>query len=165
MELLQAVRARVSVREYTERAIDRGILMTLVDAGRRAPSARAVEPWEFVVIAEDESLAALGQMTAPNGAFIQHAAAAIVVLCQDTKYYLEDGVAATENILLAAAGAGLGACWIAGDKKEYAASVARYLHAPHDVKLVSIIALGYPAQPPEQKKQRTLEKVVHWEKF
>ena len=38
-------------------------------------------------------------------------------ICRDTHFYLEDGCAATENILLAARDLGLGSCWVAGDKK------------------------------------------------
>jgi nitroreductase len=48
---------------------------------------------------------------------IAQAAVCVAVLCKDTKYYLEDGCYASQNILVAARGHGLGACWVAGDKK------------------------------------------------
>jgi nitroreductase len=45
-------------------------------------------------------------------------------MCKDTKYYLEDGCNASQNILVAARAHGLGSCWVAGDKKPYAEKVA-----------------------------------------
>ncbi|MFH1847014.1 MAG: nitroreductase family protein [Candidatus Omnitrophota bacterium] len=164
METFKTISGRVSVREYKNKEIEKELLKKLVDAGRRAPSARAVEPWHFVVVSEKNVLEKLGKI-APTGSFIKNAAVCIVVFCQDTKYYLEDGCAATENILIEAEDLGLGACWVAGDKKPYAKEVAELLNAPDDVKLISLISLGWPKSRAEQIKKRTLEDVLHWEKF
>ncbi|MBU4304094.1 MAG: nitroreductase family protein [Candidatus Omnitrophica bacterium] len=164
MEFKEVLCARASVREYADEKISREVLERLVDAGRRAPSARAVEPWEFVAVTDKEILRQLAGLAA-NGAFVAAAAAAIVVFCRETKYYLEDGCAATENILLAATSAGLGACWIAGDKKEYAQKVTALLGAPAGMKLISIISVGVPVQNIKQVKRRSLEQVFHWEIF
>lgn len=164
METFDAISKRSSVREYQDLSIDKNILQKLVDAGRRAPSARAVEPWEFVVITQKEILSKLGQI-ADHGEFLNEAAASIVVYCDETKYYLEDGCAATENILIAAADAGIGACWIAGDKKPYAENVSEILGAPANLKLISIISLGWPKEEILQEKNRSLEDVIHWNKF
>jgi len=164
MEFKEVLCARASVRDYKDEKISREVLERLVDAGRRAPSARAVEPWEFVVVTDKERLRQLAAL-AVNGAFVAAAAAAVVVFCRDTKYYLEDGCAATENILLAATAAGLGACWIAGDKKEYAQEVTALLDVPADMKLISIIAAGVPFRETKQVKRRRLEQVLHWETF
>jgi len=164
VETFDCIAQRASVREYRAKPIEKVLLEKLVDAGRRAPTARAVEPWEFVVIRNKEALDKLGQIAA-SGSFIKDAAACIVVFCKETKYYLEDGCAATENILLAAADSGLGACWVAGDKKPYVDEVSRLLSAPGDLKLVSLIALGWPKKTPRQSKARSLQDVLHWEKF
>lgn len=99
MDTRAAIISRTSVREYSSRPIDRQALESLVDAGRMAPSARAVEPLDFIVIEDKDKLAKIA-LLAPNGAFIKNARAAIAVVSKDTKYYLEDGCAATENILL-----------------------------------------------------------------
>ncbi len=88
-----------------------------------------------------------------------------MVFCQDTKYYLEDGSAATENILLAATDLGLGTCWIAGDKKEYCGEVAALLGVPSIFKLISLISVGWAVREPLQRKRRSLDEVLHWEKF
>lgn len=164
METFEAIHKRASVREYQTKPIEKTLLERLVDAARRAPSARAVEPWEFVVVTNKTTLEELGQI-AETGPFIKDAACCIAVYCKDTKYYLEDGAAATENILIAATSLGLGACWVAGDKKPYANQVSKLLGAAQGLKLVSLISLGWPKIAPEQVKNRKLKDVIHWDKF
>lgn len=164
METFECIKIRRSVREYQDRPVEKALLEKVVDAARRAPSARAEEPWEFVAIQEKDTLRKLGQLAA-SGSFIRDAGSCIAVFCRDTKYYLEDGCAATENILLAAAALGLGACWVAGDKKPYAADVAGLLNAPPNLTLVSLISLGWPKETGAQAKKRALSDVLHWERF
>ncbi len=53
-------------------------------------------------------------ITTDYGKFFADAPVCVRVLCGDTKYCLEDGSAATENILLAARAHGLDSCWVAG---------------------------------------------------
>jgi nitroreductase len=96
---------------------------------------------------------------------LKEAGACILVFCKPTKYYLEDGSAATQNILIAATAYGLGSCWIAGDKKEYAEAIKEFLKVPGEYKLVSLVAMGYPKGEPPQKRKRPLEEVLHWERF
>jgi nitroreductase len=164
VEIWEAISKRCSIRKFQDKPVPPEMIEKMVLAGSRAPSARAVQPWEFVVVTGKQQLALFGQM-APNGAFIREAACCIAVFCRDTKYYLEDGSAATENILLAAAALGLGACWVAGDKKPYAVEVAKLLNAPDSMKLVSLIAVGWPGEAGSGVRRRDLAELLHWEKF
>ena len=164
METFEAIAGRASVREYEAKPVGKDLIEKIVDAARRAPTARAVEPWEFIVVVDRKALVKLGEI-AVTGAFIKGAAFCIAVYCKDTKYYLEDGVAATENILLAIADLGLGACWVAGDKKPYAVEVSKFLGVPQHMKLISLIPVGWPVKEPKQAKNRSLKDVIHWEKF
>ena len=50
MNTLEAISKRTSIRGYKLRPISKDVLEKLVDAGRRAPTARAVEPWRFVML-------------------------------------------------------------------------------------------------------------------
>ena len=104
---------------------------------------------------------------AENGRFISGAKACIAVFCADTKYYLEDGAAATVNILNAAAALGIGSCWVAGDKKDYCDEIRKLLCAPMGYKLVSLIALGYPQDENCFKlvDKKPLRDLMHWESF
>lgn len=166
MENLELLRFRRSVRAFQNKSIPKNQLEEIIDVARFAPTARNVQPWEFVVVTDKLKLNALANL-AENGRFISSAAACIAVFCTDTKYYLEDGSAATCNILLAATALGIGSCWVAGDKKPYALQVNNLLHAPLGMKLNSLIALGYPQEKGCFKlaEKRKLKELLHWEKF
>jgi nitroreductase len=163
MDAIEMLKTRRSVRAYTRASIPRKIIEEIVDCGRLAPTANNVQPWEFVVVTDPELLRRIA-VIADYGKFIADAPACVVVLSRDTKYYLEDGSAATQNILLAARAYGLGSCWVAGDKKPYASEICRLVGAPPGYKLVSLIPIGYSAESPEKTK-RPLTDVLHLEKF
>ncbi len=164
MNALEAIAARRSTRKYANRPVPREVLEQVVDAARLAPTARNEQPWAFVAVTDRKGLVALGEIT-DTGKFIAEAGACIAVLCRSTKYYLEDGCAATENILVAATALGVQSCWVAGDKKPYAETICARLGAPPDFRLVSLIALGYADGPAKEYPKRELGNVLHWEKF
>ena len=164
MDFFEVIRKRCSVREYDGRPVQKEDLEKIIDCARLAPTARGEEPWEFVAVTDKKALAEIAGM-ADHGRFLKEAAAGIIVLCKDTKYYLEDGSAATENILLAAASLGIGSCWIAGDKKHYADKIREYAGAPEGYKLVSIVSLGYPKAGFSPHKKREVCEVLHFGKF
>ncbi len=163
MDAIEVLKTRRSVRAYRSEPVPRKIIEDVIDCGRLAATAVNIQPWEFVVVTDAGMLRRIAETT-DHGKFIAQVPACVVVLCQDTKYYLEDGSAATENILLAARAHGLGSCWVAGDKKPYASDICRLVGAPKGYKLVSLIPIGYPAETPEQTK-RPLADVLHWEKY
>ena len=163
MDAMTALTTRRSVRQYKDEVIEKEVLEQIINAGRLAPTARNVQPWEFVVITDSDRRRQIANIT-EHGKFIAEAPACIVVLSKDTKYYLEDGCAATVNILNAAAALGLGSCWVAGDKKPYAGQIVATCRAPAELKLVALIAIGYPADIPSPPK-RSLDEVLHWETY
>lgn len=166
MDCIETIKVRRSIREYKDTPIPKEKLERIADAAGFAATARGVEPWEFIVVIDPSVLAKIAEL-AENGRFVAKAKACIAVFCQDTKYYLEDGCAATQNILLAATAQGLGSCWVAGDKKPYCADIAKLLNVPSGYKLVSMVALGFPAHKESfrVKDKRKLNQVLHWEKF
>jgi len=166
MEIIEAIKKRRSIRQFQKKPIPPDILESLVDAGRFAATARNEQPWEFIIVRAGEALKKLAAL-AENGRFLADSAACIAVYSRDTKYFLEDGCAATENILIAAASLGLGSCWVAGDKKPYCPDVNYLLGVPIGYKLVSLIALGYPLDNNalHTAEKRSLKDLLHWEKF
>jgi nitroreductase len=163
MDAIEALKTRRAVRAYRREPVPRNIIEDIVDCGRLAATAINIQPWEFVVVTNPEMLRRIANI-AEYGKFIADAPVCVVVLCRETNYYLEDGSAATENILLAARAHGLGSCWVAGDKKPYAVDICRLVGAPPGHKLISLIPIGYPAESPEKAK-RPLSDVLHWDKY
>ncbi|MBM3859225.1 MAG: nitroreductase family protein [Verrucomicrobia bacterium] len=164
MDALAALKTRRSVRAYRTDPVSPSIIEDIVDCGRLAATARNIQPWEFVVVTHAVTRKKLADMI-DTGRFIAEAPVCIVVFCRDVKYYLEDGSAAIQNILLAAHAHGLGSCWVAGDKKPYCAAVAQMLNAPPDQKLIGLVAIGRPAKPASVPPKRALQEVLHRERF
>ena len=163
MDALEALTTRRSVRRFKSEPVDAHLIEKIVDAGRLAPTARNIQPCEFVVVTSAPRRAELAEIS-DHGKFIADAPACIVVLSKPTKYFLEDGSAATTNILNAATALGLGGCWVAGDKKPYAGLVAELLGAPADYRLIALVAIGYPLEKLKPTK-RSLTDVLHWDTF
>ena len=163
MDCFEVLKTRRSVRAYTGEPVPRAVIEDIIDCGRMAATANNVQPWEFVVVTDPATLRAIADAS-DWGKFIPQAGLCIVVLCKDTKYYLEDGCNASQNILLAAHAHGLGACWVAGDKKYYAEAVCQMVGAPDGYKLVSLLAIGHTAEAVPKPKRPLLD-VLHWGKF
>ncbi len=163
METLAALTSRRSIRKYQARPVPREVLLKALDAARMAPTARNEQPWEFIAVTGPEKLARLAAVT-DHGKFIAGAPACVAIVCRDTKYYLEDGTAAVVNLLNALHAQGVGACWVAGDKKPYAPQILQILGVAGPLKLIALVPCGFPAETPRLLK-RGLESMLHWEKF
>jgi nitroreductase len=164
VDAIEALKTRRSVRAYEDKPVPHDVIEAIVDAGRLAPSANNIQPWEFIVVTEVESRKKIAGLT-DYGKFIAEAGACVAVFARDVKHYLEDGSAAAENILVAAHALGLGTCWVAGYKKAYAEPVRDLLGVPAGHMLVALISLGYPAERPEPHGKRDISEVLHWERF
>ena len=165
-KFIDILKRRRSVRAYAPTTIKTDMLKKIVDAGRYAPTARGDEPWEFIAVKKRSMLEKIANIT-DHGKFIKDAGALIAVYSRETKYYVEDCSAATENMLLAAAAFGIGSCWVAGDKKKYCQKVSIALKTPSKFKLVSLISLGYPKKKNEFSviQKRPIKEIFHSEKF
>jgi len=166
MDALEVLKTRRSVREYKDKTIPKETLEKIVDTARFAPTAMNVQPWEFIVVTDQATLKKIAGIT-DHGKFISSAAACILIFCNDTKYYLEDGCAATQNVMLAACALGISSCWVAGDKKPYCREIHELLYVPLSFKLVSMVSLGYPKSEKAFNiaQKRALGELIHWEKF
>lgn len=164
MDAIETIKTRRAVRAYEGKPIPKEILEEIIDCARLAPSAKNVQPWEFVVVTDKTKNKRIAELT-DYGKHIESAAACIVVCCRNTKYFLEDGCAATENILLAAKALGIGSCWVAGHKKPYCDEIRKLLEIPKDLIIISLVPLGYPKGKTEPHNKRMLEEVIHWEGF
>lgn len=164
MDFFDAIKNRKSVREYSDKKIDRALIEKIIDAGRVAATARNEQPWEFIALSDKNVMKKICDMC-PNGPFIKDSAWLLAVFSKDTKYYIEDCSAATQNMLLAIEALGLGGCWVAGDKKDYAETVRCIFNVPAGYKLVSMISVGYPKKSQGPKAKRPLKEILHWEKW
>jgi len=164
MDTLNAMAERHSTRSYQDREVPRDLLEKIVSTGRLAATARNQQPWEFIVVTDLALRRAIAEVT-EYGKHIAEAPVCVAVFCRDTKYYLEDGSAATQNMLVAAASLGVQSCWVAGDKKSYVEDVSRLLRVPAGFRLVTLVSLGYEKTASPRAPKRALAQVLHWQTF
>jgi len=165
-EFLDLARKRRSIRRLKPEPVPDEYVNKILEAARWAMSGANAQPWEFIVITESSTLKKIAEY-AEYGKFIAQATACIAVFCKETKYYLEDGCAAVENILIAATSLGIGTCWVAGDKKVYCPQISNLLKVPSNYKLIALISMGYPLSDTEFRltNRRPLDHIIHWEQF
>ena len=152
---LRMIFARRSIRSYTGQSISEKDIHSLLEAGMAAPSANNHRPWQFVVVSSKDTLHKLAEMH-PYGKMLETAALAIAV-CADpsaSDWWVQDCAAATENILIAAAGLGLGAVWVGCyGRPPRENGVRAILGIPESLGVLSLISLGHPAEHEEPRTQ------------
>jgi len=161
MDALEAIRRRRSIRRYMGGGVSRADLETIVDAGRLAATGSNRQPWEFVVVTDQATvshLAVSGEWMAQAGAII------VVVMDPRSRWWIEDGAAAIENMLLASTALGYGSCWVEGDALPHEERFRTLLGVPAGKRVLALVPVGVAAETPTPGK-RPLESVLHWERY
>jgi nitroreductase len=93
-------------------------------------------------------------------------AGAIIAVALDptTKFWLEDGSAAVENMLIASTALGYGSCWLEGYTLPREEEFKALLGVPDNRRLLTLVPIGVPVEWPEKEK-KPLSEVIHWEKY
>ncbi|HKY47250.1 MAG TPA: nitroreductase family protein, partial [Acidimicrobiia bacterium] len=112
MQTWQAMTSRRNVRQFSDAELQPGDLDRILEAGRRSPSARNGQPWDFILVTDREQLAALAGVW--KGAWhVANARAAVAVVApmvspseQATLHF--DLGQATISMMIAAADLGVG---------------------------------------------------------
>jgi len=158
MDILELIKTRRSIRKYTPGSITEQEINKILEAGRWAPSADNSQPWKFIVLRDPERRKRLAEILT-WGNFLSQAALGIAVTInpEASECPIQDGAAATQNMLLEAHSLGFGACWIGTYDSGYEASARKVLNLPEGERLLSIIAIGQPAETPQGMRVRLAE--------
>jgi nitroreductase len=179
-EFLKLARSRISVRKFSEDKVEREKILTCIEAARIAPSAENVQPWRFIVLDNSDTIDMFGSAAFSGIYRYSHwAVKAPVIICisaeldilanrigkeiQGTSYYLIDIGIAGEQLVLQAQELGLGTCWIGWFNARKASKI---LDLPRRWKVVSLIAMGYPAYKSNKVRDRkSLEEIIYFNGF
>lgn len=149
MDLIEGIFTRRSIRKYKKGQITQDQIDTLLKAAMYAPSARNQQPWHFIVITDRDIINKI-MLVHPYAKMLSEAQIAILV-CGDKNlelskdYWVVDCSAATENILLAAHGLGLGAVWLGlHPREERKDAIKEIFKLPINVEPLSLISVGIP---------------------
>ncbi len=168
MDLMQAIRARRSIRNFLDKSVEEELLLAVLEAGRLAPSARNMQDWRFIVV-RDAATRSLLAKAARDQQFVGQAPVVIaacgtsdlVMTCGQPAYAIDVAVA-LDHMTLAAAALGLGTCWIGAF---YEDKVKEILGVPPEIRVVALLPLGYPAEEPEPRPRKSLDEVMAREQW
>lgn len=166
-EVIAAMMARRSVRQYLDKPVEHEKLATVVRAGINAPSGMNRQPWIIRVVEDQQLIAAVNEVYKqenpeqvkrdPGFKNMFRNAPNIICVCTpaDGGGELDAGMLG-ENMMLAAQSLGLGTCCLGGPVRfllnnEKARFFIDRLDIPEGYRLNYIIAIGYPDEQPQAK--------------
>jgi len=170
LDILDIIRGRRSIRKYKTDSVPKDLIEKILEAGRWAPSAGNVQPWEFIVI-NDRKILDLVRKFSPG--FFGDAPLAILICSNKERarkfrgslgrdLAIIDCAMAAQNILLTAYALGLGSCPI---KSFSQIAIREILEIPDHLEPELLIAIGYPDQKPPPPPKRPLSEMVHLNKY
>lgn len=179
MDTLDSIFKRRSVRRYKPDPVSDKDLEQVLEALRWAPSWANTQPWEIVVVRDDDVKLKL-QETIPEGNPARKAmvkAPVIIVLCGKKgvsgvykgntvtalgDWMMFDVGIAGQNLCLAAHALGLGTVHAGYVDHEAASEV---LGLPEDVTVVELIPLGHPDHDPSAPPRKELTEFVSYDEY
>jgi nitroreductase len=169
MNVIDAIRTKRAVRQFTDQPVPDEAARAILDAGRRAQSSKNTQPWHFVAVRDRETLKQLAQCGDFAGHLSGAALGIALVAPRDPErqdWIMFDLGQAAANMQLAAWELGIGSCIATIYQPDRAKAI---LHVPADLSLDVAISFGYPAPAAALRAgagrggRRPLEDVVHWE--
>ena len=161
MDLFEAVEQRSSVRQFEPVDVSETDVQKVLDAGRRAPSGKNLQPIRYVVIRSRDTIE---QLSRAQACIAQ--ASVVVGLVADpaaSTYWLEDASAAAAQMLLAIKALGYDSVWIEGTLSRHEDFAKQLLGVPGDLRLIIVLPIGKAAAPVPQKPRKPLSELVHRE--
>lgn len=161
--MLQAIKERRSVREFTDEPVSAKDLMTLVEAGIWAPSGKNNQPWRFVILTDEEMRKNIADLTLYRHIVANCRSLIVVFLDTDAMYdevkdHQSTG-AAIQNMLLTAESLGLGAVWL-GQILKNKHEVNAELGIGNRYDLMAVIAVGHPAHRNQKSHRKNVNDFI-----
>lgn len=143
---LAEIAARRSVREFKPDKVADDLITEIIKAGQFAPTSMNNRSVEFIVIEAAETKTDIFNVVGQD--YVKNAPALIIPAIDITKSTLpvQDLSMATENMLIQAAGLGLGAVW-KNVTDQWAKKIKTMLGIPKNFLVINLIPIGWPVKP------------------
>lgn len=163
MEVFDAVRTVLAVRQFQDKPIPEPIVRQIVEAAHLTASSINGQPWHFIVVQDKAMLRELGSL-ARTGPYIAQAPLAIVVGMEHSPYALSDASRAIQSMILTAWSQGIGSNWVGFDNLK---QINPVLGVPQEIEILAIVPFGYPVASigKGKKKRKPLGEVAHRERW
>jgi nitroreductase len=170
MDVYKAIQIKRAVRHFQDKPVPEEAIIRILNAGRRAQSAKNIQPWHFIAIRDKNTLTALSKL----GTYASHlagAALAVAIITPDPASRFSvmfDAGQAAAYMQLAAFELGIGSCPATIYEPDKAREVLGF---PADLQIHVCLSFGYPlaeedmTRPPKKGGRQPLDQVVHWEKW
>ncbi|MGL4252627.1 MAG: nitroreductase family protein [Fusobacteriaceae bacterium] len=140
---------RRSIRKFNGKEVECEKIERILRAGMQAPSAHNFQPWEFIVVEDQEKMEAISKMS-PHALPASKGKVSIVVLGnmkkvqKDNLWWVQDLSAATQNMLLQIVEEGLGGIWLGFyPEPERCQKLKEYFQLPEHIVPFSVVTFGY----------------------
>ena len=164
--LLQELKERRSVREFTDEPVSELDLASIIEGGAWAPSAKNTQPWKFVLIQDGGLRSILSELTLYSTIVINCKALIAVYLetpegssTLDKIQNHQSAGAVVQNMLLVAESLGLGGVWI-GEVCKNAEKVNKELGVDQKYELAAMVAIGYPAHRNQKSHRKNVNEFI-----
>lgn len=163
MDVYEAVKTVLAVRQFQDKAVPEAVIRKIVEAGRLTGSSMNLQPWHFIVVEDKDTLRKLGAL-ARTGPYTTQAAFAVVVAIENTRFAVSDASRAIQSMLLAAWEEGVGSNWVGFFGLDGAKEL---LGLPEGLEVFAILPCGYPVQAigKGKKKRKTPGEVISRERY
>jgi len=159
---IENILAFTSVRKFKTKKIPAEIQEKILEIGRHTPSARNIQPWNFIIISDIEIKKKLSKFAK----FIENSPF-IIVGCGNPEispnWYKIEVAIAMQSMVLAAWIQGIGSCWV--DIKFNNTKIKEILEIPDRLEVIALIAFGYPDENPKSSWKKPLNQIIHYNKF
>jgi nitroreductase len=172
--MLEILKNRRSIRKFTDQKIEDEKIAILQEALLLSPTSRNIEPCEFIMVRDREMLEQLSKLK-PHGASFLSKCDTAFIICGDTEksdICVEDCSIASIILQLTGESVGLKSCWVQAHLRQHSETVSadqyikKVFNLPENLTVISVIALGYPAEEREPKSAESLKREkIHNEHF
>jgi len=169
---MKEINIRRSVRQFSTKKVEEEKIIKLLKAAMQAPSAKNQQPWEFIVVEDENKISELSNAS-KYSVFSKEAPLLIVVLARKdnlkvSEYVPQDLGACIQNLMLEAVNLELGSTWMGiypGEERVNFLSKALEIDESKATAF-ALIAVGYPKKEELNKfVDRFDEKRIHREKY
>lgn len=174
MNTIDCIKTRRSRRLFQDKDVPDEIIKQILECGIAAPSSMDCQPWHFIITKDKEKLEKLAELKKQDGHNHILTAPVSIIVCVDLgkspSRYVEDGVTAVQNMLLAIHEMGLGSVYLSASKltePEAAQKVRDIFSIPKNIMPVTILPLGYinSSETLDEKNLVDLDNAVHHDKW
>ncbi|PMC37545.1 oxygen-insensitive NADPH nitroreductase [Bacillus sp. UMB0899] len=185
-DVIKTILNHRSIRKFEDKALTDEQIQVIVQSAQAASTSSFIQAYSIIGVKDKEKKLKLAELAggqkyvAENGHFFvfcadlhrhqliagqyNHDASEVLESTEKFMVAVIDAALAAQNAVLAAESIGLGAVYIGGLRNQLS-EVSSLLKTPAHVLPVFGIAVGYPAQQPDQKQRLPLEHVYHEDEY